>query len=59
MFFDDVRITLYFETLGITYGHYVVKWSFFSYNIFLTHQLFDNVNIFDNVKIMFIVVCLL
>ena len=37
-------------------GNYVVKLSFFSYIIFLAHQLFDNVDIFDYVKITFIVV---
>ena len=40
------------------YVSYDIKWSFFSYLVFLTHQLFDNVDIFYYVKITFVVVCL-
>ena len=40
------------------YVSYDIKWSFFSYLAFLTHQLFDNVDIFYYVKITFVVVCL-
>ena len=40
------------------YVSYDIKLSFFSYLVFLTHQLFDNVDIFYYVKITFVVVCL-
>ena len=59
-FFDDVRIMLNYANcwnVSIVYESYVIKWSFFSYIIFLVHQLFDTADIFDNVKIMFNVVC--
>ena len=60
-FFDDVRITLNYGNcwnVWITYRSYAIKWPFFSYIIFLAHQLLDDVDIFDNANITFIVVCL-
>ena len=52
-YFVDVKIVLSYGNcwnVWISYGSYIVKWSYFTYIIFLADQLFDNVNIFDKVN---------